>query len=780
MYLPALLVTALALGVLIAVRGLQSPVRWLVTAYAFTLPFGASISIPAGLPHPYGTLSTLIGMATLAGLLLHLSLTNAFAPRLHPSLVGWILFLAVSALTFLWSADPADTLSALLLLTSLVVLHLLMCLVNVDLEDLQVVASGLIWGGAVTGLLALHALLTGSLVSPDASLPRFGTSGGAAAAGQGDANITAAVLILPLALAVSRAMQDTTALRRLASAAAAGAIVFALMLTGSRGGLLATAVALLALGWQYRPRWRLLVPLAVMAPVAWLAFSQAPQELQGHLQATHSSGRLGIWTVALEACESRCLLGGGWGTFADIYREASQTSNAGNANLEKLAHNSWLRALLETGIAGLLLLVSAAVVLIRDVIRLPPLQRGPPLAGLAALVVSNTFLSTINFKYFWMTLAYAVMVVNAHRRTQVDAPAIGEGARPVTGLHRLAWGAKHYWPALLGTVAVVMALFVAHGLRSWSRPVTYHASALLIADELNAPSWALPRLVFTVFHDEVLPETGRRERQTATVRLDPIANTVATWVRASGPSASEAQQLADATAGRLVTALHKSGELGSFLSKPAAVRQASSMGIPNLIDSLIGGTLAAIALGIGVVLGILWLRRPLTCSTDIASLSGLPILGVFGAPARGRRRKPEPGWLQGVAPLARQLSRWHVSSVAVVVVGPKSLSYSALREHLCRRRAGAVAFPKRVRTMEALIPIRTGDIDGPATSAGHRAAVSLLAVVEGSSANDLRSLLRETSSYREEFAGVVFVRAGTSPADVVRQLRTGTIAPPHG
>lgn len=782
-----LFLTAVA-GGLLAVRALQSPLRWLVAAYAFTLPFGSSVRVPVGLPHPYNTLSTLIGIATFGGLVVHLALTRKAAERVHPSLVVWILFLGLSGLTYLWSADSAETLRALLLLASLVALHLLISLTAVDDGDLRTVESALMWGGAVTGALALHALLTDQLNNPGHGFPRFGTAGGAAGPGQGDANITAAMLILPLVLAVARIIQGPTLMRRLSSAGAAAAIVFAIMMTGSRGGLLSTLVALAILGWQYRPRWRVFLPLVLIAPVAWLAFVQAPQGLQEHLQATHSSGRLGIWTVALEACESRCLAGGGWGAFADIYRQTSQTSNAGNTNLDKLAHNSWLRALVETGVVGLLLMILATVLIFRDLLRLPAWRRGPPLAGMAALIVSNMFLSTINFKYFWMTFTYAVLALNAQQRGDGDVvERTAARVRSMNGLERLGWGIRRYWPAVIGTAAAVMAIFLAQGLRSWSRPVTYEAAALVIAEDLTVPRWSLPRLGFAVLYDEVLPQLDRLERRpsSTTVRLVPLADTVAMWVQTTAPRPEPAQELANVTARRLASALNETGEVGSFVTRPAAVSVQASAKVRNLMASLLSGSLAAPAMAVGLAGLLVWLRRPLLTGDDVAAVSGLPVLGSLEIPRPPRGSgNGHIDRIVGMAALARRLANGGV---------PVDIAMNDQNPDLVSLFRGALGVENPPDSVPSAVSVSSPVIlasSPPEAGGRHRAAASLpgaayeplrlVVVTEGTTGPHLLEVLKVQQQQGRAVVAAIFTRHISTGFPKLRLPRTASLGAGDG
>jgi O-antigen ligase len=139
---------------------------------------------------------------------------------------------------------------------------------------------------------------------------------------------------------------------------------------------------------------------------------------------TSSSGRTDIWRVGLTACDDYCLTGSGWGTFPTVYAETqASVPNAGvlvgEGNYQP--HNVWLLLGVELGVAGLLLFGLALAVTWREASRLTQAHRGPPLAVLAGMLLGLGFLSSIEFKFFWMVLIYVALcrhVEDAERATQ--------------------------------------------------------------------------------------------------------------------------------------------------------------------------------------------------------------------------------------------------------------------------------------------------------------------------------------------------------------------------
>jgi hypothetical protein len=88
--------------------------------------------------------------------------------------------------------------------------------------------------------------------------------------------------------------------------------------------------------------------------------------------------------------------------------------------------------LIEMGVAGLLLAAAGLFLIVRSVVRLPRLRRGPPLAAITAVLTANMFLSNFNFKYFWFVLTYGVVVVgmeNVDPQRSVTTRRVVEAAR---------------------------------------------------------------------------------------------------------------------------------------------------------------------------------------------------------------------------------------------------------------------------------------------------------------------------------------------------------------
>lgn len=340
------LVVALGLGLLavplVAWLGLtvsRSP--WIaLSLYAASVPFGSAVRVP-GLAGGLGTLSSWLGMVATAALVLQLAGGWRRSPRLDPALPVWLMLLALTLLTYLWSVAPAETLHDVMVLAALVLLYAVAVMAPAGSVERVTLQRGLVAGGVMVGLLGFVDMATGAFAAGRAG--RFGVAGGGGG-GEADPNITAAALILPLAVALGEVVQERRSSRWWWFAASL-LIVVGLLSTASRGGALGalTVVAVLMLNLPGR-RGRLRVAAIAVVVVVVGAAVVPDTTVDRLLTRRGSTGRTAIWEVAVRQCPTFCWLGSGWGTFPEVHERALLTDPAAQGNRLRLeAHNVSLR-----------------------------------------------------------------------------------------------------------------------------------------------------------------------------------------------------------------------------------------------------------------------------------------------------------------------------------------------------------------------------------------------------------------------------------------------------
>lgn len=434
-----LVVLALApVAVVVGVVVVRQPLRVGLPLYAAVIPFGGALSLG---PSRYGSASSLLGLLVAVGVAGQLLAGRRAAARWPPAVTVWLLFLGLAMATSMWTVDRAETVRGLLVLGPLVVVFALVACAQVDREVVRRTENGILMGGvAVVGYGLYQLVVLGGFFSdrPGGGVEEGGRFGN----GMLGPNIQSVTLLLPLALALQRAVVEPRRATRLASLGVAALALLGILMTGSRTGSLGAAVVLLGLilTSPRGTRRRLVAALAlgVVAAGAIWVFEPLGLTQRSFESATSSSGRSDIWEVGLSACPEMCIIGSGWGTFPEVY--ADQQASVPGARVltgdegSYQPHNLWLLTLVETGVVGTLLFTGGLLLGLREALRLPAEHRGAAAASLLGLAFALMFLSSMEFKIFWMVLLLITLYGNllAEERTARGGSTRIEAPQPMT------------------------------------------------------------------------------------------------------------------------------------------------------------------------------------------------------------------------------------------------------------------------------------------------------------------------------------------------------------
>jgi O-antigen ligase len=266
----------------------------------------------------------------------------------------------------------------------------------------------------------------------------------------GDPNYLAAVLVVALALGGALAsMRSVVPLVRVGAMIACALSVAGILLSVSRGGVIALGVALLA-SVLIAGRWRLtLAAVALMiglVTVGYFGLYASPAVRQRITQSNGGSGRTDIWTVGWRMVEAHPLNGVGAGNFPIAGRhyliQPGATTHAQYIlDLPKAAHNTYLEVLAEGGIPALALFLVIVVASMRC-LRLAwrafrrsgdrelELMSYAVFAGLLGFLAASIFLSEEYSKQLWVLLAFGPFLlrisslpIGAARRSSLAAAA---------------------------------------------------------------------------------------------------------------------------------------------------------------------------------------------------------------------------------------------------------------------------------------------------------------------------------------------------------------------
>ncbi len=209
--------------------------------------------------------------------------------------------------------------------------------------------------------------------------------------------------------------------------------IVAIGLTGSRGGLLTSVVALSIVPLtmtKLSPK-RMITMMAMLFLAGALAVVYVPEKIVQRLATTSTEvedlkagGRVKMWKAGLHAFPQHPILGFGTSSFI-----RAVTPELGSEAL--VAHNSFISLLVEQGVVGLTLYLLMFLAVYRGVRRLPRLERRFGLVLLGTLVLAMTPLTWEDQKPVWFVLAALMGFASA--RTVQSAPAGQAAGRAPVG-----------------------------------------------------------------------------------------------------------------------------------------------------------------------------------------------------------------------------------------------------------------------------------------------------------------------------------------------------------
>ena len=348
---------ALAFLLLVFVNLADGVVLFTVITFFETIPgtSGASLTKAAGLLLAIGWFATLASRGD----------AKVDFLRQQPFVsAALFLFIAWAALSFAWSDQPSAALEASYRLALNGILLLIVFTAVRTRHDATRVLAAFVIGATMATLIGI---LTGGTSVGNADPTRL----------TGDyqnPNQLASTLVASLALAVGLGL----AARRssLGRAAAFGAAAFSLLgvlLTVSRGGLVALAVAAVAaifLGGRWRPAAAAISMLLVVSAIFYFLAVAPPVARERVTASDAGTGREDIWKVAWRVVEHNPVQGIGAGNFPTssihyLLVPGLVRRSDFIVDTQKVTHNLYLGTWAELGIIGLLLLLTLILSLLR-------------------------------------------------------------------------------------------------------------------------------------------------------------------------------------------------------------------------------------------------------------------------------------------------------------------------------------------------------------------------------------------------------------------------------
>lgn len=479
---PGLLVglTALtgAIGVAVAVNPPIAVALVVLSAFAAVALLAPGLVAPAAI----GLL-----IANVPGVLVEAGAPGALA-------AGVILLLALPVMAHLRNGEPLIANPVLVVLLALLAVEIISTLgsrhEDVALDELQT----FVFEGVLLYFLALNAIRTpealrrtlwvivlaigflalctvvqaatgtfwrsyGGFALPDPSFAVGQTEENRASGPLGDPNYYGQILIVGLCLALVFARREPGALQRVVALGAAAFMGYSILLTYSRGTMVAALLVLLAMAaLRYFRAWQVLV-LVLVVIATFVAVPSFADRLSSVSSVTTATEETGTALDADDSTQSRAtemraafnvfadhpILGVGPGAFPLYYQEYAQAISGGQVHQKELgerrgetpqreAHNLYLSQLAELGLAGALLfflligMTVASLVAARRRLKRAKRQGEEHMAtalllALGSYLVCGVLLSLAFERYFWLLLALCAVAALLARAPRSGSPA---------------------------------------------------------------------------------------------------------------------------------------------------------------------------------------------------------------------------------------------------------------------------------------------------------------------------------------------------------------------
>ncbi len=396
------------LGPIIIYTAIVAPIIFPFGLYAMLTPLDTLLALPG-----FGTMTKILGVITGAALLFYMIRTKR-GVQPPPVAVIWLVFYLWVTSTLWWAIDTDSSFKVLGISWSLLLLFIVTSMFRLNASMLRGAINAVLIGGVISALYGLYFFHSGGNLTQ---------TGGRLWIQTDDASINpdhfANSFILPATLALVAALWATRWRARLLYSAGLFLMLLCMALTGARGGMLGFGAAALFLLFRDRHRAALAMLLGGGAIVGLAARGQFLIARFSTAVSTGGAGRVDIWRAGFAAFKQYWLFGAGYGNFPLAYnRFYLNVFQSVDPHFSRASHNMVLNAAVETGIIGLVLLLTAWVQTFR---MLSPIQESDyryPLrlalqGSIVGLFVAGMFVDMMISKYVWLAFTIAVMTYNA-------------------------------------------------------------------------------------------------------------------------------------------------------------------------------------------------------------------------------------------------------------------------------------------------------------------------------------------------------------------------------
>lgn len=406
-----------ALAIPLVVFAVERPLVFPLGLFVVLAPFEAILSIGR-----VGTINKLLGIATFAAIVFSL-LRRGQLVKPSPAVLAWFGLVIWMGISGFWSIDISNWQDNYLTIVQDFILYSVVALTIATPADIEILSTCAVVGGLAAAAIAVWPLVTGgALLTAGAriSLPSDNVHH------QTDPNIFAASLLLPYAIQFS-ATFDSRKIGTLAGNLAGLALLaITIVLSGSRGGMLAALAVAIYIMLANSRRRLFVVGLLIIAGSAILPFGFDIANRWSNAISSGGAGREDIWKVAILAFKEHWLFGWGFGSFESAYDKfVLQAPLQSYVSWHRAPHNILIETGVDLGIVGIIIVAVAFFMQFHDLsLRgaggLLENLRIALQATVIGVCVDALFLDFMDRKFLWvlfMLIALVRSTIISRRRT---------------------------------------------------------------------------------------------------------------------------------------------------------------------------------------------------------------------------------------------------------------------------------------------------------------------------------------------------------------------------
>jgi O-antigen ligase len=320
----------------------------------------------------------------------------------NPAALWWSLFIFWSGASVLWALDPQRVLLRLPTAFGLLLFYLISVSFRMNRKELYSVLGLAMLGGIAGASYGAWQFFHGTGIQ----LSR-------ASIGQTNPNQFALSLLLPLSIAMGAFLSLRNRIAKMAMLAGIGVIGFGILISMSRGSLIAVGVLILIYIRKFRMNWRMSIALLVLMTLLLAVPALFFERIQSTVQ-DRGAGRFDIWQVGVEAAKHHSIIGVGLDNFPLAFDQYAGHATAFHG-YRRAPHDVYLGTFTELGFVGFLLFLAAIKSQLHVLKKLKPAAKQVPMlvacegACFAILIVgfSKDILWDKVFWFSWILLASA-------------------------------------------------------------------------------------------------------------------------------------------------------------------------------------------------------------------------------------------------------------------------------------------------------------------------------------------------------------------------------------